>query len=275
MTIAVWLKHTELTLQSAGITTARLDALVLLADEMERDKSWVLAHPEYVLQIEQVEKLHTKITQRAAHTPLAYIRGHAEFYGREFIVNKHVLVPRPESESIIELLKSTREGSHSSTIIDVGTGSGALAITAKLETPATHVIGIDVSKDCLEVARSNAEKLNAAVTFLYGDLLHPIQHMQDVANTVILANLPYVPEDHPINDAAKHEPSLALFGGKDGLDLYRTLFSQSAAMSTPPSTIITESLPAQHQMLTSIARQAGFSLRASEGLAQLFTGNTT
>lgn len=274
MTIDTWLRHSKTTLQTAGITTARLDALVLLADEIDRDKSWVLAHPEYVLQIEQLEKLNTKITQRLKHVPLAYIRGHAEFYGRDFIVNKHVLVPRSESESMIELLKNVLDSSQPA-IIDVGTGSGCLAITAKLETPLADVTAIDISQDGLETADANARKLGATVRFLRGDLLQPVRGSGYTASgMIILANLPYVPEDYPINDAARHEPRIALFGGKDGLDLYRTLFSQAKAIDISRMIIITESLKEQHQALTTIAKEAGFTLQNSDGLAQLFAKST-
>ena len=166
-----WLREAEKLLQNAHIETARLDALVLLSDELGHDKAWVLGHPEYILQGSVLKKLNTKIAQRSKHLPLAYIRGKCEFYGRGFMVNEHVLVPRPESESMIDLLKQVTNPDSQVSIIDVGTGSGCLAITAKLELPNSTVVALDTSYECLRVAKQNATKLVADITFLESDLL--------------------------------------------------------------------------------------------------------
>jgi len=256
-------------LHMCGIETARLDSLVLLSDELGHDKAWVLAHPEYVLQGSVLKKLSTKITQRAQHVPLAYIRGKAEFYGREFMVNKHVLVPRPESESMIDLLKRVVGPDSRTTIIDVGTGSGCLAITAKLELPNSTVVALDSSYECLRVAKQNATKLVADITFLESDLLDSMQDSSfKIQDSILLANLPYVPNDYPVNNAAAHEPPLALFGGSDGLKLYRKLFSQAKELRV--TCIITESLTEQHAGLIKTARENAFRHASTDGLAQLF-----
>ncbi len=271
MTIETWLQAAVTTLQNAGISTARLDTLVLLADEIGQDKSWILAHPEYILQIEKRKKLSTKITQRAKHIPLAYIRGRAEFYGRDFAVNEHVLVPRPESESLIELLKQAVGRGAWNTLFDVGTGTGCLAIIAKLELPDMEVYAVDIDENCLAVARNNAKALGANIRLLRGDLLQPLQRSGGkTQDSIILANLPYVPTDYPINTAAGHEPPLALFGGRDGLDYYRTMFMQAASLPTPPTAIITESLLEQHHELDRIAGCAGYAIQTVDGLGQLF-----
>ena len=170
-TVSEWLSQSQNRLETAGIETARLDSLVLLSDELGHDKAWVLAHPDYILQGSVLKKLNTKIAQRNNHIPLAYIRGKNEFYGREFMVNKHVLVPRPESESMIDLLKRFVGPDSRTTIIDVGTGSGCLAITAKLELTNSTVVALDSSHECLLIAKQNATKLVADITFLESDLL--------------------------------------------------------------------------------------------------------
>jgi len=267
MTIGEWLKQAQAALEGAKILTARLDCLVLLADELAKDKSWLLSHPEYKLQGSILENLNTKIAQRATHTPLAYIRGHAEFYGREFVVNKHTLVPRPETESMIELVKSLKPaaGTH---ILDIGTGTGCIAITTALELPSTQVSACDNDEACLKIAEKNAKKLGATVTFFSSNLLAAAPPQE-----IILTNLPYVPNDFAVNTAATFEPGLALFGGPDGLDLYRTLFNQITLGSWRPHHIITESLPEQHEQLATIAVAAGFRLKASDDLAQLFTSD--
>lgn len=275
-TIDNWLRQSTVKLQTVGIATARLDVLVLLCDELGRDKAWVLAHPEYVLKGSVVNKLHTKVMQRAQHIPLAYLRGKAEFYGREFVVNEHVLVPRPESEAMIELLKES-VGRRSSgvdkemLIVDVGTGSGCLAITAKLELPQTSVIATDIDPACLAVAKKNAQRLRADIEILCGDLLLSLPPIYHIPSTVVLANLPYIPTAYPINKAAAHEPKLALFSGEDGLDHYRELFVQIVQQQARPHYIITEAMHQQHTALLHIASEAGYILHGTNGLAQAFT----
>lgn len=263
MTIQSWLTTATTQLHDAGITTARLDCLVLLEDITSHDRSWLLAYLDHDLQIEQLEKLNTLITQRAEHTPLAYLRGKAEFYGRSFHVTEHTLVPRPETETMIDLLKSLDLPAEP-TILDVGTGSGCIAITASLELPHAHVTAVDIDPDCLQIAIANAKSLDTHVSFKQSDLLLDVPETFDV----VLANLPYVPDDYAINQAAKHEPSLALFSGKDGLDLYRKFFEQ--LRNHPPKFVITESLLEQHKDIVALAQTAGFHILKTDGLIQLF-----
>ena len=276
MTVQDWLKQAETTLSAAGITTARLDCLVLLGDELQKDKSWLLSHPEQELQGSEIENLNTKIVQRALHVPLAYLRGHAEFYGRDFFVNSHTLVPRPETETIIDLLQrlvSSGSANNSATCVDIGTGSGAIAISAKLELPNLRVIATDIDAECLTTAAHNAQALQADVTFLHGNLLEPLFEQKTSNNSlyIILANLPYVPDNFQINTAATHEPRHALFGGPDGLDLYRELFDQIQQNNWKPHYILAESLPPQHEVLTGIAKAAGFALQQTDDFIQVFT----
>lgn len=304
-------------LESAEVSTARLDCLVLLEDATGKDRAWLLSHPEHELQGSEIKKLNNKVAQRAKHVPLAYIRGKAEFYGREFAVNAHTLVPRPETETIIDLLKtlplrhpdlsvlsarqaglvsepvlsltgeSMRGDTQSSdepygsrlggrddsevVIADIGTGSGAIAITAKLELPNAQVIATDIDQNCLETAQTNTQTLGADITFLQGSLLQPVFNLKlDTCNLILLCNLPYVPDNFQINTAATHEPRHALFGGPDGLDLYRKLFTQTANLSRPPQYILTEALPIQHKALAEIAKAADYSLEKTDDFIQLF-----
>jgi release factor glutamine methyltransferase len=272
MNLQTWRREAAQQLSTVGIESASLDALVLLCDELGREKAWVLAHGEAPLSATTEAALNTKVMQRAQHIPLAYIRGRVEFYGREFAVNTHVLVPRPESESMIELLKHSITRDASCTIADIGTGSGALAITAKLELPSASVFATDIDERCLEIAQKNAVKLEADITFLHGDLLSPLPHINSTDHKlVILANLPYVPEQYPINTAASHEPALALFSGKDGLNHYARLFAQAHALTVAPSYMVTECLMEQQDSLSTLAQQSGYQMVQTDGLAQLFT----
>jgi release factor glutamine methyltransferase len=256
-------------LTDAGIGTARLDCLVLLEDAVGKDRSWLLAHPEFVISDTVLRQLEGWVAQRAKHMPLAYVRGKTEFYGREFIVGPDVLEPRPESETMIELLKKLAS-EQDCTIVDVGTGSGALAITAKLELPATEVIGIDIDPNCLKIARQNAAKHATDVTFYQGDLLEPLYTLAPKPYT-LLCNLPYVPDDHQINQAAMNEPRLAIFGGADGLDLYRRLFTDFHGLSRFPVLVFTESLPFQHTELAAIAQAAGYRQAGEDDFIQVFS----
>lgn len=268
MTVDEYLNAAVRRLADAGVETARLDALVLLEDTLNLNRAHLLAHPDTLLTAQQASILNEQIERRAGHVPLAYIRGKTEFYGRAFMVNKHVLEPRPESEMMIDLLKYL-PGSDHMTIADIGTGSGALAITAKLDLPGTEVIAIDIDGDCLAVAKRNANKLKADVTFLQGNLLEPLK-TSTVKPNALLCNLPYVPRDFRINLAATHEPKLAIFGGKDGLDVYRELFAQTQQLEIQPRYILTESLPPQHAELREIAAEYGYILQKNEDFIQVF-----
>jgi release factor glutamine methyltransferase len=277
MNVSTWLLANTTQLADAGITTARLDCLVLLEDATGRDRAWLLSHPEHKLQGSVLENLDTNIAQRAQHVPLAYLRGHAEFYGREFAVNEHTLVPRPETETIIErligLVVSGKLPAEPG-ILDIGTGSGCIAITAALELRAAgfdaHVSACDIDKNCLRTAKQNAQKLGATVHFFASDLLDGAVAAGQ-AYDILLANLPYVPDNFQINTAATHEPRRALFGGPDGLDLYRTMFQQIHGLaSVALPFVLTESLPIQHENLATIAKAAGYHLQVTDDFIQLF-----
>jgi len=265
-----WLKDTTSQLASVGISTPRLDALVLLEDLLDKDRAWLLAHPEMVIKTHKLRLLDKQLQQRLKHTPLAYIRGKTEFYGREFLLNKRVLEPRPESETMIDVLKGLSLPSNT-IIIDIGTGSGALGITAKLELPDMTVIATDIDKHCLEVAQQNAKKHRISLTFLRGDLLEAIESVpfQNSA-LVLLANLPYVPTQYHINQAAHMEPRRAIFGGKDGLNLYRRFFKQMTDSNFSVQYILTEALPFQHEALAMLAQHANFGLQKEDDFIQLF-----
>lgn len=276
MTVDEWLKTSASKLETAEIGTARLDCLVLLEDQLGKDRSYLLSHPETPLQGVSLKGLNNKLKHRVRHEPLAYIRGKTEFYGREFYVDKRVLEPRPESEAIIELLLELAKSQKpiaKSQIIDIGTGSGVLAITAKLEIPKTEVIATDIDPKCLAVARQNAKNYSAKIKFRQGDLLEPLRLGTSdlgLATTIVLANLPYVPTRYKINRSARLEPKIAIFGGNDGLDIYRRLFECLAASHTKPRFVLTEALPTQHQSLSAVAETAGFAPRRTNGFVQVF-----
>jgi len=267
MNISEWLEKTTTTLQNKG-TTPRLDAEVFLCHVLGKDRAEILAHSDDDLEEASASKLKKLIARRKKNEPIAYILGKSEFYCREFFINKDVLVPRPESETMIDLL---RDQGVEGVIVDVGTGSGALAVTAKLELPATEVFAIDIDPNCIKLAEKNAQNHDARIDFFTGNLLEPYLKLKTKNSPlIILANLPYVPNGYQINEAARHEPELAIFGGMDGLDLYRELFSQISHLKSKICFVFTESLPEQHQELESLAKKAGYKQISARDLIQVF-----
>ncbi|MBX4201914.1 peptide chain release factor N(5)-glutamine methyltransferase [Candidatus Saccharibacteria bacterium] len=273
MILAEFLSKSETQLKDAGIGSPRLDILILLEDALHRERSWILAHPEHEITDIQIRRIERKLARRAKHIPLAYIRGHSEFYGRSFKVNRHTLEPRPESENMITLLKNLLQNNSSvykyrpCRVADVGTGCGALGITAMLELEGLQADLYDISASALAVAKHNAH-------------LHELQHVHARKMNllsrplrpydVILANLPYVPTTWKINEAALHEPKIAIFGGNDGMDVYRKLFAQLARFTWKPSYVFCEALPPHHKKLAGIADDAGFELYKTDDFIQVF-----
>lgn len=267
MTYQAFLREATNRFTKAGVETPRLDALILLEDCTGRDRAAILAHLDDKIEPSHLVSLNKKVAQRETHIPLAYIRGYTHFYGRSFLVSPVVLVPRPESEIIIDMLKQLSPAPHA-TIADIGTGSGCLGITAALEVTSAFIDLYDIDRAALQVARQNAKNLQVRADLHRSDLLANLRRQ---SYDIILANLPYVPADYSINRAASHEPHHALFAGDDGLDLYRTLWKQIAQLPKKPSHVITESLTTQHQALHAIARQSGYALYQADNLVQLFT----
>jgi release factor glutamine methyltransferase len=260
-------------LERVGIETARLDCLVLLEDVTGYDRAWMLAHDDQEIEPDKQRKLNKLLKQRAQHLPLAYVRGKGEFYGREFVLTPAVLAPRPESETMIDLLKDqvipalkVALGPKKLRLADVGTGSGALGITALLEAPDLLVDLLEIDKNAAEIAQMNVDKLTPDISVILSDLLTATRANYDI----LLCNLPYVPDDYQINTAATHEPSLAIFGGPDGLDIYRKLFLQLEKRTFRPLFILTESLPRQHERLAEIARTSNYDLLRSHDFIQVF-----
>ncbi len=269
MRIGKFLKTSSRQLHQAGILTARLDCLILLEDVLGMNRARILAHDDVELTRAQTTLLTEYIKRRLHHEPLAYIRGHAMFYGRDFAVSPQTLVPRPETEAMIDLLKKYIDVQQHPIIADIGTGSGCIGITTALEITGAQVDLYDISDDALAVASKNSTILApaSAITTIQGDLLANLARAYDI----ILANLPYVPEDFPVNEAARFEPQLALFAGGDGLGAYQTFWQQIHALHHKPALIAIEAFPSQHHFLATLARQAGYALEEKRDFIQLFS----
>lgn len=208
-----------------------LEASVLLSHALGRERSWLLAHPEAPVPAEAAVLLE----RRLAREPLAYLLGYREFYGRRFAVRPGVLIPRQETETLVEAVLS--DGPKAGRLLDWGTGSGALAITIALERPTLDVVALDISDTALEVARANAGTLGARVGFLHSDGFAQVEGVFDA----IVANPPYIAEGTPLMpEVAHHEPPTALYAGSDGLGAYRRLASEAGAHLAPGGSLWTE-----------------------------------
>lgn len=266
MTIKDWLQDTTARFSEQTIPTARLDSIILLEDCLGIDRAHILARQEQELELEQIKWLEGRVDRRMKHEPLAYIRNTCEFYGRNFFVNHHVLVPRPETEPIISLVKEI-PGINNMRIADIGAGSGCIGITIKLELPGTRVDMYDIDPTTFRVSKTNAKTFKADVAFYVSDLLESLVADYDL----VIANLPYVPDGKPENVDVYFEPSHALFAGNDGLDLYRTFWRQLSILERKPTYIFTESRPNdQQEILTELADQAGYRLAITDNFVQKF-----
>ena len=221
-------------LTEASATIARRDAVTMLAHLLERDRAWLLAHPEEELTAAQLRALVAMTERRAEREPLQYITGEQEFFGLSLRITPATLIPRPETEHLVEAVLAWAAAQLSESpklkVLDVGTGSGAIAIALAKSLPDAEIVACDVSTAALAVARGNAERLGARVRFVESDLLAAFAEYP--LFDVIAANPPYVPDlDGALLQAEvrDHEPHIALFGGADGLDLYRRLIPQAQA----------------------------------------------
>lgn len=267
MHIQPWIDLATKKLSKKDISSARLDAELLLAASLYKSREYLLAHSDQELSDSELIQVNKWLDRRTNREPIAYILGHKEFYGRDFIVSPNVLIPRPESETIIEILKELEPG----TIIDIGTGSGCLAITAKLELPDSKVIATDISEDALQVARQNANSLNTEITFVVSNLLSGIKTIKSDQPIALIANLPYVDASWEVSPETKFEPSLALYADDDGLKLIKKLILQASKKLRSGDHIILEADKRQHTQMTEYADKHGFQLEKTDGLIALYT----
>ncbi|RBP04803.1 peptide chain release factor N(5)-glutamine methyltransferase [Rossellomorea aquimaris] len=198
-------------------------------------RSQLLAEQRRSVPLEKWEEFQDGIRRHVGGVPIQHIIGVEEFYGREFVVNEHVLIPRPETEELIYYGLQKMKGLFNVAdtplqAADVGTGSGAIAITLKLEADRfpLDMMAVDISREALAVARENSEKLGAEIRFFEGDLLQPLMK-EGVKLDILLSNPPYIPltDRETLSDVViEHEPELALFGGEDGYDLYKRFMDE-------------------------------------------------
>jgi release factor glutamine methyltransferase len=253
----------------ADPATAVLDADVLLAFALGVTKEDVLAHPERVLLAEASARFDALIARRLGGEPVAYLRGWKEFYGLRFTVDPRVLIPRPETETLVEEARRLI-GGRSVTVVDVGTGSGAIACAIAVHERAARVIATDISADALAVARANAAGLGVPdrVELREGDLLAPIAERADV----VCANLPYLRDDALASlegerTSLAFEPRGAVVAGADGLALIRRAVADLPRVLAPGGVALFECDPPQATPIAALLRDRGLAVRVVRDLA--------
>lgn len=224
----------------AACETADLDAQTLLAHVLGVDRSFLFARSETYLTADQSARCQAAVDRRAAGEPIAYITGAKGFYDIELRVTPAVLIPRPETELLLEEALRLAEGGAGFTVADIGTGSGALAIAFARQRPEAKVYASDISGAALAIARQNAERNCAQVAFLVGDLAAPLIE-RGLQVDLLMANLPYIASGElAALEVSRFEPRLALDGGADGLDLIRRLLTQIPSFCSEGAWVLLE-----------------------------------
>ena len=217
MKLREWIALAAAQLEHLEILNPKLEAQLLAAKVLDKNRSWVLAHSEEVISPLEFNLL---LTRRLINEPLAYILGSREFYGRIFKVEKGVLIPRQETETLIEAALFNLPINQHVIVLDIGTGSGCIAITLKLERPSLEVLAVDISEEALEIAKENAQILAAEVKFLLSNGVSEIP--EEIKFDCIVSNPPYIENESALAaEISLFEPQFALYGGSDGLDFYR------------------------------------------------------
>lgn len=226
-TIGAILKWTGQYFAEKGVENPRLDAEVLLSNILKKERIYLYVEFDKPLLPEELSSFREAIKKRVAKQPVAYILGYKEFMGIEFKVNSDVLIPRPDTEILVENALRRLEKYEKPTFADIGTGSGAIAVSIVKLSNNINGVAVDISSKALTIAKENAEKAEVGdkLQFFEGNLCEPISNLKF---TALLSNPPYIPNGDIVNltPEVRNEPHLALAGGEDGLDCYRELIKQ-------------------------------------------------
>jgi release factor glutamine methyltransferase len=240
-----------------GLATPRLDAELLLGHVLRKDRVGLYTHFDQPLHADELAAYRELIKRRLGGQPVAYLVGKKEFRSLELAVDARVLVPQPDTEATVELALGKLDGREAPRVVDVGTGSGAIALAIKKARPDAEVLAVDRSPDAAEVARANAARLGLTVDVRVGDLLGPVEG----AFELVVSNPPYVPtgEIARLPAEVRAEPTAALDGGNDGLDVIRRLITDSRARLNPGGALVLEVGAGQSPTVKALMEAAGYS----------------
>ncbi len=260
MTLKSWIENGEARLRSGPHPErARRDAEMLVLHLVQRDRAFLIANPQAELSAEGAVRYYVLLERRLAGEPMQYITGEAEFYGLPFRVNRDVLIPRPETEHLVEKALALAAGFEKPRIADVGTGSGAIAVALAHELTEAQITAVDISRAALTVARGNAERNGVSnhIRFVEGDLLAPVAGEQF---EMVVSNPPYVAESDRASlsvEVRDYEPELALFAGS-GLDVYRRLIPEARGALVSGGFLVLEIGCGQDTAVAELLAEAGF-----------------
>ncbi len=259
MTIKQALQNNTKRLEQKQVDRPALEAELLLAVVLGKDRVFLLAHPEQRLTPLQIIKYWRLINLKTSNWPTAYLTGHQEFFGLDFLVNRHTLIPRPETELLVESALKLIPSEGPVKVIETGTGSGCIiiAVAKNNRNAETEYQAIERSKEALKIAKKNAERhnLNQKILFQHDDLLSPIIKQGFSCPLIILANLPYLtPAQVKNSPSIQKEPKTALISGIDGLDLYRRMLSQLTTVEAPSISLVLEIDPGQTETITQLIK---------------------
>lgn len=252
--------------KTRGIDSPRLEAELLLGHVLGIDRIRILLDRDRPLSADELARYKALIVRRRTHEPVAYLLGQREFYGRPFRVDKRVLIPRPDTETLVEIaLERTRDRSLYARVLDLCTGSGCVAISLAKERPTWRITATDISSGALTVARDNAHRLGAHgnAAFLEGDLFGALPKAPPAARRfdLIVSNPPYIPDAEVLTldrDVRDHEPHLALKGGGDGLALVRNIVDQAPDHLVAGGVLALEIMMGQSDEVEALLRKRGF-----------------
>jgi release factor glutamine methyltransferase len=257
-TIQTILNWTRQYFLDKGVENPRLDAEVLLSHILGKERLYLYVHFDQPLEEQELAAFRTAVKKRAARLPVAYIIGSKEFMGLDFDVTPAVLIPRPDTEILVEAALSRLKAVENACFLDIGTGSGAICISMLANLPAAKGVTVDISPEALTIAKGNAAKhqVEQRLTFCQGDLFTPVKGQRF---TAILSNPPYIPKgDIPgLTPEVRQEPNLALVGGEDGLDFYRRIVKEGRNYLIDGGFMAMEVGIGQSQLVAVMAEETG------------------
>lgn len=252
-------------LRQKGIESPRLEAELLLAHARNCPRIRLYTDFNTPLSDAQRSTMRELVTRRSKREPIAYLVGHREFYGRSFEVTPAVLIPRPETETLIDVCLELIPSNQPLHLLEVGVGSGCISVTLARQRPAIQVTATDISSEALQIAARNAAKHDAAdrITLIHGDTLQPLLHSNSSSRfDGLISNPPYVC-DHERGqlqpEVDLHEPPAALYAGPDGLDVVRSILRQAPELLNPNAFIVLELDPQQCSTVCTLLQHSGFS----------------
>ena len=253
MTIGEAITDAKGWLESHDVSSARLDSELLLGHVLKRNRAWLLAHSDDELTSEERQMYAIIVQRRTKRVPLVHLTGMREFYGLELLITPDVLTPRVETEQMVEW--TIKHAPKDSKLIDIGTGSGALAIAIAKHRPDLTITATEVSVPALKVAKKNATAHKEKIEFVESDLWDKVKGTYET----VVTNLPYLRDDarRELMEEVRYEPGVALFGGDDGLELYRKFLATINEHLTPGGFVFTECDPWQHEELIKEAAKYG------------------